>query len=681
METVFIYILKVNVLLVLFYLVYQLALSRETFYRHSRWFLLSGLFVSLLLPFVTFTKIEYYEVKEALSNSIENNVPQMVQISNEVVQEPLLTNQEILFLIYGFICFGFLIKTMFDFFKLFKIIKVSNSEKRDNLVYINTNLVHTPFSFFNYIVFNEELINPVELQNIIKHEEAHSIQKHSFDTLLARFFIILFWFNPIVWLYRKSIVQNLEFLADSFAIQQVSDKEYYQKTMLKITTQSSNITIINTFNQSSIKKRIIMLNTNQSKRKNIWKFGIILPFVTAFMLLFQIEIIAQEKIVKDIKTAFVSTSSYSSIVTKNTTDKELKELEKTFSGENQKLRISDVQRNGKNEIVAIKLVFDTGKTYNNVFESKSTNPIDDIKIFVNTDKNNIVDCGFTEINKKNSEKEINNEVIEVDGFETSENPKYFSIDNMTKNGKEVVLIVNGKIKGPTEKMKIPFDEELGEMKEITATQFEKKYNRNADSNKYYYEVETVKSFLKNNNNTLKKSSTNSFQEAEKSRLIFINNDKLLLKDDSQFKIIETDEIIVDKNANNNEDLKSYGDYTKFGVILLRGNVKYMLDGKYYENNSYKTLETTVGKIKDFKKKEFTLSNGNVCVIYDNYRIKIPGIPSIDLSNTSNKVNIDGEFISNDKFYFFPHSKLKTIISSINGSKDNYKGSTLYFTTK
>ena len=301
MDAIFAYILKVNVLLILFYLVYQLALSRETFYKHSRWFLLSGLFVSLVLPFVTFTKIEYYEVKRVLNNSIENNVPQMVQISNDVAQEPILSNQEILFLVYGIICFGFLIKTMFDFIKLFKIIKVSNSEKKDKLIYINTNLVHTPFSFFNYIVFNSELINPVELQNIIKHEEAHSKQKHSFDTLLAQFFIILFWFNPIVWLYRKSIVQNLEFLADSFAITQVSDKEYYQKTMLKITTQSSNISIINTFNQSSIKKRIIMLNTNQSNRKNIWKFGIILPFVSAFMLLFQVETIAQEKESKTIK--------------------------------------------------------------------------------------------------------------------------------------------------------------------------------------------------------------------------------------------------------------------------------------------------------------------------------------------------------------------------------------------
>jgi hypothetical protein len=501
METVFTYILKVNALLVLFYLVYQFALSKETFYKQSRWFLLSGLFVSLILPFVTFTKIEYYEVKRMVSNSIENNEIQILPISKEVIQEPLLTNQEIVFLIYGIICFGFLIKTVFDFIKLIKIINVSNSEKRNKLVYVNTNLVHTPFSFFNYIIFNSAVIHPTELENIIKHEEAHSNQKHSLDTLAAQFFMILFWFNPIVWLYRKSMVQNLEFLADNLAIQHVSDKVYYQRTMLKVSTQASNISIVNTFNQSSIKKRIIMLNSNQSNRKNIWKFGIILPFVTAFMLLFQIETIAQEKFVEEAKTSTDMSSSISSIITKNLTDKDLDELEKIFSDEHQTLTISNVQRNESNEIIAIKLVFDSGKTYNQVFERKSTTPIDDIKIFANTDKNKEKTCGFLEISTP-SEKVNKDEVIEVDGFETNDNPKYFSIDNMTKNGKEVVLIVNGKIKGPTEKMKIPYDEELGEMKEITPAEFEKKYSKNANSNRYYYEVKTVKSKLMENNTTL-----------------------------------------------------------------------------------------------------------------------------------------------------------------------------------
>lgn len=601
MDTIFTYILKVNVLITLFYLVYQLALSKETFYKHSRWFLLSGLFISLLLPFVTFTKIEYYEAKEVLSNSIESNVSHMVQISKEVAQEPILTNLEILFLLYGIICFGFLLKTIFDFVKLFKIIKVSNSEKRDKLIYVNTNLVQTPFSFFNYIVFNEELINPIELQNIIKHEEAHSLQKHSFDTLLAQFFIILFWFNPIVWLYRKSIVQNLEFLADSFAIQQVSDKTMYQKTMLKITLQPQHISIINTFNQSSIKKRIIMLNTNQSQRKNIWKFGIILPFVTAFMLLFQVETIAQEKESKTIKkeikvNEIIQNENFQSIYNSPYESDTKENLKRVFVINNKVYTKDDL----KNKNIA---QFNNNGTINKI------GPEDAIKLYGKKAKDGAVifkgDWKIIDnvIEQEKGEIEIFDKVIEVDGFESSENPKYFSIDNMSKNGKEVVLIVNGKIKGATEKMKIPFDEELGEMKEITPSEFEKKYNKSANNDRYYYEVKTVKS--KSNEENVKieteKKELNplkvefSFSESDQvDQIDKVKKDKnvdakkaLIILNDKEINFEELEKIdsnliaSVSVMSASTFAMKKFGEKAKNGVIIIQ--TKELVEKKQKQN--------------------------------------------------------------------------------------------------
>ena len=418
MDAIFAYILKVNVLLILFYLVYQLALSRETFYKHSRWFLLSGLFVSLVLPFVTFTKIEYYEVKEVISNSIESNGPKIVQISNEVAQEPILSNQEILFLVYGIICFGFLIKTLFDFFKLFKIIKVSNSEKKDKLVYINTNLVHTPFSFFNYIVFNEELINPVELQNIMKHEEAHSMQKHSFDTLLAQFFIILFWFNPIVWLYRKSIVQNLEFLADSYAIQQVSDKKHYQKTMLKITLQPQHISIINTFNQSSIKKRIIMLNTNQSNKKNAFKYAIVIPVLVAFIMLFQVEVIAKERQVtpetKNWKNEIKNSENVKYLINAYLSTKELDEIFRNLKEKHQlEAKYYGVKRNKNSEIIAIKVKIKKNEHLSAIHEVEGDTPIDEFVIQIDTKSNSVEIMNSSDINYESDNENSENVHVEA----------------------------------------------------------------------------------------------------------------------------------------------------------------------------------------------------------------------------------------------------------------------------
>jgi hypothetical protein len=96
------------------------------------------------------------------------------------------------------------------------------------------------------------------------------------------------------------------------------------------------------------------------------------------------------------------------------------------------------------------------------------------------------DCGFEEIDL--------NAIYAEEIFEVKNTPKFkdISLDNLTKNGKNVILIINGKIKGATEKVKVPFDEELGEMKEISAAEFEKKYNQKAAKNNLYYEVETYK---------------------------------------------------------------------------------------------------------------------------------------------------------------------------------------------
>lgn len=430
METIFTYILKVNALLVLFYLVYRLALSKETFYKHSRWFLLSGLFVSLVLPFVTFTKIEYYEVKRMVSNSIENNEIQILPISKEVMQEPLLTNQEIVFLIYGIICFGFLIKTVFDFIKLYKIINVSNSEKRNKLVYVNTNLVHTPFSFFNYIIFNSDVIHPTELENIIKHEEAHSNQKHSLDTLAAQFFIILFWFNPIVWLYRKSMVQNLEFLADNLAIQHVSDKVYYQRTMLKVSTQASNISIVNTFNQSSIKKRIIMLNSNQSNRKNAFKYAIVIPVLVAFIMLFQVKVIAKEK---RIDTEINNSENILYLINANSSNKEIDEIFTKLRVKHQlEAKYYGVKRNKNNEIIAISLKINKKQIISTVHEINGDSAIKEFAIQINT-KSNVFEIirseeiGYGTDGPKNKNADSNisveTEVVstEIEESESSEN--------------------------------------------------------------------------------------------------------------------------------------------------------------------------------------------------------------------------------------------------------------------
>jgi len=395
METLFIYFLKANGLLITFFLVYYFLLRKETFFTKNRWFLILGLVASVLLPLITFTTIVWVEPTPIVYKPTSfESIPYLIE--NQIKEIPFDWNS---FFVYAYILISvvFLAKMIIELFSFFRIIKVGNRSKSNQTILIDTNQNTNPFSFFTYIVFNSKLFTEEELHHIISHENIHVQEKHSIDVLLGKLFCAIFWINPIIWFYRKEMLQNLEYIADNKASSIAQNRINYQKTLLKVVTNQHQLSITNQFYQSLIKKRIVMLNTKQSNQKKSWKYVLILPVLSAFMLLFQVEILAQVKENPLVKTSYVVSTNYTSTVTRNTTNQELKEVEASFSDENQKLIISNVKRNKKGEIIEIKLLFDTGKTYYRVMERISKEPIDPIEIFIKTDKEGNKDCGFEEI--------------------------------------------------------------------------------------------------------------------------------------------------------------------------------------------------------------------------------------------------------------------------------------------
>lgn len=290
MENVFLYLIKASGLITLFYLAYILLLRKETFFTGNRWFLLLGLFTSAILPLFFITKIIWVE---PTTNSFDwSNIP-ITTVENN--PEPEINWSLIAIVIYFLGSIVLFTKLLFDLYSLSKVFKgkVSIPQGKFKLIDVTENIA--PFSFFKSIVYNSTLYTPTELENILEHEKVHSSQNHSVDVLLSRLFCIAFWFNPLIWLYKKAMIQNLEFIADNEAAKNSSDKKAYQLTLLKITTQENCVSITNHFYQSLIKKRIIMLNQNQSKKWNSWKYITVFPALVAFVFLFQIEVVAQEK--------------------------------------------------------------------------------------------------------------------------------------------------------------------------------------------------------------------------------------------------------------------------------------------------------------------------------------------------------------------------------------------------
>ncbi|MCL9770086.1 M56 family metallopeptidase [Flavobacterium sp. HXWNR69] len=652
MENLLLYFVKANGLIILFYLMYVLFLRKETFFTTNRWYLISGLVLSLILPLITFTKtiwmeptpipVVYEEVFYANNNAFESPI-----------QETTLDWTLILTTVYTVISILLLMKITFELASFFNRIRKNEKQKETNYILIHSDTTENPFSFFHYIVINPNRFSKEEFQHILTHESIHVKQKHSIDVLLSKLFCAFFWANPIVWLYRKAMLQNLEFIADNETFQQIENKYKYQRTLLKVVTHQHDLSITNQFYQSLIKKRIVMLHTNQSHKRNAWKYGIILPLLVGFILLFQIETVAQVKENSKV-TAYAVEVDYSHIVTSKTSDTEIKEIENAFKGDEFTLKISNLKRNKEGEIIEIKLEFSSKKNSKskNIKIVKGDKPIQPIKIFIKEDKNEEKSVGFEEVSNLVTGKYISlDESIEADS-----NSEGYTIDNMVKNGKKVKMIINGKLQSENDKIKIPLDQELDVLKELDEKELKSKYNIDKKEGEIYYELLTKKEEDKIANT----SWGISYQAGPPSTEKFIED---LAKDQnidlSKSKIIFNGVEYKQSELNNID----YKDLKKINITINKSQNK--------TENDIIILETKNENLKPFEFKKIssdkpkprviTIKNGDDVVVFDGDKIKFPGYPTHYLKQL--KLELKGKILEDNIDFFknYEFEKIKDLI--------------------
>ena len=284
MEPFFIHLLKSSSILLLFLLSYYLFLRKETFFNGNRVFLLSGLLIALLLPFITITKTI---IAEPPSTQIASSIESSFYVVDETIASEAVYSsfnwQLFIFVIYLLGVIYFAVKLILQLQGI-KRIKKQSTIVEDNTVYhVKTKKQISPFSFFKHIFYFPKQFKDTELNIIIAHEKVHAQELHSLDILLTEFLFIILWFNPIIWLYKIIIKQNLEFLADAKSCNLNQDKKFYQYLMLRQAVGHHQISIANPFYNSIIKKRIVMLNQKQSKSVNRLKLLFVLPFLGLFL--------------------------------------------------------------------------------------------------------------------------------------------------------------------------------------------------------------------------------------------------------------------------------------------------------------------------------------------------------------------------------------------------------------
>ena len=563
MEALFIYLIKSSGLIVLFFLAYHFLLRKETFFTGNRWFLILGIFTAILLPLLVFTKTV---LVEASANTIDwSEIPIATSANNKDLE---MNWYLLLLLVYGLGAFLLLAKFLCDFYSLNAILKNKTLQNQTDYKLIDTTENLAPFSYFKTIVYNSSLYNQQELNNILEHEKIHCDQNHTLDVLISRLFCILFWFNPVVWFYKKAIVQNLEFIADQEATTKIEDKKSYQITLLKITTQENCVAITNHFYQSLIKKRIVMLNKTQSKKRNSWKYAFVIPALVAFVMLFQIEVIAQEKITNE--NAIASIDKVVLDVNASSTEKALNDEREFFKQEfDIDMYFSQIKVNSHNEIIAIKVTLKNNEGVKKVYSVKEEGPIKPFAIFVEKEKSGNFNFGFQANTKENIHlsQHINHINMSQNGSE-KEQPldeiiadnqpnKSWSLNGMSKDGKEYLIVLNGtkQVKGTP--IKISFDEVFDTRNILDPKEAMLKYGEEGKNGAY--EITTKK--LTTSNSAEKNIDIN-----KTNALLIINGKKADLKlkvDDIDPDTIASVNVVKGKSATD-----KYGNDAVNGVLEI-----------------------------------------------------------------------------------------------------------------
>lgn len=274
-----------TIILSIVYIFFRLFFRNETNFKQLRAYLLLSILVSLLLPFNTIKINTSFMQKQVINITEDVNYNDKI-ISDNQVNDPILKNKVIsvdktfnwfLFIkiIYILVVCILLLRVLIQIIVLIYKFLRSDRKRMPNCILVYDHGFKNSFSFFNWIFINEIEKSESDIEKIITHEMIHVKQYHSIDIIVIEFLSAIMWFNPFVWMMRKSIHLVHEYLADEGVLNQGIDKVNYLELLLNQVAEERLISISSSFNQSLIKKRIIMMNNNVCRKNGVKIYAII----------------------------------------------------------------------------------------------------------------------------------------------------------------------------------------------------------------------------------------------------------------------------------------------------------------------------------------------------------------------------------------------------------------------
>ena len=289
-EALFLYSVKSALVLTLLFLPYMLILRKESFFRLNRTVLLLILLLSLVLPLMNIHSLSWDSqpvVQAARQQMVEVGIPVNAgMLLPEVAVQGERNGIQVSW--FHIVSILFVLGTLFVFFlRVSQILRMGYVIRTGSLwhqredgvmVYCHADDV-SPFSWMDNIVISARDYNE-NAREILLHERAHVMARHSWDLLLLALLQTMQWWNPLVYILGGSLRDVHEYEADDFVLRSGVSAKAYQLLLIKKVVGASSYTFANNFDHSLTLKRITMM---QKSKSSVWmrsKVLYIIPMAT-----------------------------------------------------------------------------------------------------------------------------------------------------------------------------------------------------------------------------------------------------------------------------------------------------------------------------------------------------------------------------------------------------------------
>lgn len=289
-----IYLLKMIACSAAFYALYALLFQREKMLVFNRFYLLGGLAVSFFIPFITIT----------VPSSVPAGQP-VTHFINEVMITEALPAQSSGFSGSGVIAYSvmgifvltsfyFLVRFVMNYSKLRAMARHRDSFCINDIRVVLLGNETVPHSFLKTVFLSKAEYEAGRVEaEVLEHELSHIRQKHSWDILWVELLQVFTWFNPMIYLYKRSIKINHELLADAAVVKYTDDVRSYQHVLLQRAVAQSPLALASSFNYYTTKKRLIMLTKKTNPIITGCKSLLVLPLLVLLVFVFSERLYAQ----------------------------------------------------------------------------------------------------------------------------------------------------------------------------------------------------------------------------------------------------------------------------------------------------------------------------------------------------------------------------------------------------